>query len=79
MAPLDAGQSGPEWLAAFCPTCGDLPTRPVVVDGQPGTLVSGASEALAYVFVDDKVYVFGVWRDGYEPLLEEFLSTVQLP
>ena len=79
MTPLAAGQSDAEWLAAVCPTCGDLPARAITVDGHPGSLVTGVSESLAYVFADGKVYVFGVWRPGYEPLLEQFLSTVRLP
>lgn len=81
MAPLADGQSGPAWLAAFCPTCAAANTlsRPVQVDGQPGTLISGAAESQAFVFVGDRVYVFGVWRSGFAPLLEEFLSTVELP
>jgi hypothetical protein len=83
MAPLDLtvedGSRETRWLAAVCPSCADETKRPVEVDGHPGTMYLGETEAQAFVFMDDKVYGFAVWRAGYEGLLAEFLSTVKLP
>jgi len=52
MARLAEDQSAPEWLAALCPACADesAVTRPIEVDGLPGTMYPGENEGDAGSF-----------------------------
>lgn len=73
-----------EWIATYCPLntmpCTGLKARsvPAEVDGHAGVQVSFAGETQAFFRIDGRVYVFVVWRPGYERLLDAFLSTVTL-
>jgi hypothetical protein len=91
-APLPARMSSDAWIAAYlapgagaspgpcAPTARDL--GQISVDGRPATFWAEPDEAAcggshAFVVVDDRIYVFTVWRSGNEPLLKAFLSTVR--
>ena len=87
-APVPAGMSNEDWLAAYtapqsdgAPTTGCTPIdqfEAVTVDGQPGLLNPDACDASqAFVFIGDRVYVFSAWRPGQVSLLKGFLSTVR--
>ena len=87
-APVPAGMSNEDWLAAYtapdsdgAPTTGCTPIdqfEAITVDGQPGLLNPDACDASqAFVFIGDQVYVFSAWRPDQVPLLKGFLSTVR--
>lgn len=87
-APVPAGMSDEDWLAAYnAPySDGSGPTgctpidqfEAVTVDGQPGLLNPDACDASqAFVFIGDQVHVFSAWRPDEVPLLKGFLSTVK--
>lgn len=52
--------------------------QPISVDGHAGKIGinDACSDAQAFVFIDERVHVFAVWRGNQEALLESFLSTV---
>jgi hypothetical protein len=86
---VPVGMSRDEWIAAYygeadpgaepCDTSIDL-GQPLLVDGRPARVaVNDGCEHAAFVLIDDRMYVFSVWRSDQEPLFEAFLSTVQFP
>jgi hypothetical protein len=81
---VQADMSEDEWLAAYyeglSASCGATQgVQPISVDGHEGRLIvhDACSDAQAFVFIDDRVHVFAVWRADQEALLEAFLSTVE--
>ena len=89
-APMPAGMSSDEWLAAYHGQDGKASPNPcempldvgiTSVGGhaatfttEPDTAVCGGSHA--YVQIGDKMYVFSVWLSGQEALFKAFVSTV---
>lgn len=82
------GTSEDEWIAAYFeplaePTegCGTLSddVRSTSVDGHRATIVNEqpCSDTIAFVFIENRVHVFAVWRENQEALLDAFLSTVE--
>jgi hypothetical protein len=49
------------------------------VDGHPGLMGPFCGENEAFVFTKDRAFGFAVWRPELMSLLEEFVSTVDLP
>ncbi len=85
---VPSGMTEDEWIESYLDLEGDPiagcgtsseDVRPIVVDGHPGTLVNEqpCSDTIAFVFIDDRVHVFAVWRESQTALLEAFLSTVE--
>ena len=82
---VPAGTSEDQWITAYHKTdadsCGITIAKlvPTTVDGHPRRIGnSTCSDSQAFVFTANRVHVFAVWRDGQEPLLNAFLSTVKL-
>src|SRR4051794_1435717 len=74
-----------DWVAAYMEPPGTLgPCRvstpaPISIDGHAGlTTDTTCEDSEAFVRVNDRVYVFSVWRSGERPLLEAFVSTVRI-
>lgn len=81
------GTSDDQWLTAYFnkSDAGNVPCGvtidtlvPTTVDGRPGRVRNSpsCSDSQAFVFIGNRVHVFGVWRSDQEPLLRAFLSTV---
>ena len=53
-----------------------------MVDGHPATIwteseTAGCGGTYGFVPVGDAMHVFVIWRNGNEPLLQAYLSTVR--
>jgi hypothetical protein len=96
---VPAGTSEDAWLTSYYandatqpPNCGVTPDTfaPTTVDGHPARMAtSNCDDTQAFVFIGQRVYIFGIWRDESNPsvtpyggarrLLDAFLSTVTIP
>jgi hypothetical protein len=92
--PVEPGTTMESWLDVYCPIsttpCSGLAerTRPIAMDGHPGSLVTFTNDVQAFIPIDDRMYVAAVWRSEADPplrpyggatrLLKGFLSTMQL-
>jgi hypothetical protein len=87
-ADVPVGTSEDAWLTSYYANPDTLPANcgvsigsfvPITIDGRRGRMASSnCSDSQAFVFVGSRVYIFGVWRDGQEALLQAFVSTVKL-
>jgi hypothetical protein len=82
-APIPAGTSEDEWIAAYNkassrpPACTEkIAWQPITVGGVAGRL-DACEDAQAFVVRDGRIYVFSVWQPDHTALLEAFLSTVK--
>ena len=79
------------WLQTYCPVAESDPctalqshTVPVSIDGHAGSLVQFTEDTQAFVLVNNRMYVVGIWRaetfipGGVSRLLETYLSTMHL-
>ena len=84
-APATKEVSDQDWLRADGAACAVLDplkgradlVEPVTVDGHRGLIGWGCGSSVAVVFVDDRVYVFGLEMDERTELLRTLLSTVR--
>ena len=83
-ANVPPGTTEDAWLSsyyagsAYCSTSQQPTFVPITVDGHPGQLET-CFDAQAFVFIDQRVYVFSIWRSNQQPLFRAFLSTVKFP
>lgn len=89
---LPTGTTRDAWIASYhgpdasgkADVCGSVPVRlgTTEVDGHPVVFTSDAAKTsecggtAAFVLVNKRLYVFSVWVDGEQPMLEALLSTV---
>ncbi|HEX5014421.1 MAG TPA: hypothetical protein VFV72_09720 [Candidatus Limnocylindrales bacterium] len=86
--PVPAGKTAYGWIKDYCtPPPGDpgwcdegrAIFEDTLVDGHRARAGGTGEEWLAFVPIDDKVFVFAVWQATEEPLFRAWLDTIHIP